>query len=244
MNWWHRLNNKFIKRIPYQDRFIMRLPSSTIGCGMLHEGNIYLMDYAVRHMPPGGYVLEIGSWGGLSTNLLLHLMKKYNRQEEFLGCDPWWYSYQEGRAGEAVFIDGREDISRKEFMEYIRQSFINSVSLFNKSNFPYTFQMTSDDFFAQMDKKAILTDVFGRNIVADKAISFCYIDGNHTYDFVKRDFENVDHYLIDNGLILFDDSMDGDQFGSTHFMKEIKQNPSYTVIAKNPNYLIQKKPKR
>jgi len=219
----------------------MRLPSSTIGSGMLHEGNIYLMDHAIRHMPPGGYVLEIGSWGGLSTNLLLHLMKKYHRQEVFLGCDPWKYSYQDDEVGEPDFIDGREDISRKEYMEYIRQGFIDSVSLFNRSKLPYTFQMTSDEFFAQMDKKTSITDLFGRSMVPDKGISFCYIDGNHTYDFVKRDFENVDRYLIDNGLILFDDSMDGDQFGSAHFMKEIKQNPSYKVIKKNPNYLIQKK---
>lgn len=240
MNWWHRLRNKRIKRIPYSDRFIMRLPSSTIGCGMLHEGNIYLMDHAIRHMPAGGYVLEIGSWGGLSTNLLLHLMKKYNRQELFLGCDPWWYSYREGGAGEPECIDGREDISRKDYMEYIRLGFMDSVSLFSKSNLPYTFQMTSDEFFKQIGEKASLTDVFGRNMVPDKGISFCYIDGNHTYDFVKRDFENADQHLILHGMILFDDSMDGDQFGSAHFMKEIRKNQAYKIVAKNPNYLIQK----
>ena len=71
-------------------------------------------------------------------------------------------------------------------------------------------------------------------------ISFCYIDGNHTYDFAKRDFENLDPYLELGGLVLFDDSSDLDTFGLTRLMKEIKRNKKYELVMKNPNYLFKK----
>lgn len=238
INRWIR--NKFIKKVSYEDRYIVRLPSSTMGCGMLHPGNIYLMDYAVRNMPTGAYVMEIGSWAGLSTNLLLHLMKKYGRKEKFTGCDPWLYSYNEGKETEPTFIDGREDISRMEYMDYIRQGFINSVTILNKTKLPFTCHLTSDEYFERIHRRLILTDVFGRDFRFEGGLSFCYIDGNHTYEYVKRDFENVDQHLLRGGMILLDDSDRSDPFGSARFMREVKMNPSYKVIARNPNYLVQK----
>lgn len=235
-----KLLQKFVKKLPYNDRFILRLPSSTIGCGMLHEGNPYLMDYAIKNMPEGNYVLEIGSWAGLSTNLLLHLMKKYNRKEQFLGCDPWMYGYDDSKEGDSYFIDGRDDVSRTTYMEYIKKGFKESVLLFHPDRLPHTFHLKSDDFFEHFSRQSELTDVFGRSTKLEGSLSFCYIDGNHTYEFVKRDFENATKHLLVNGMILFDDSWDGAQFGSAHFMSEIKKNPNYRVLDKNPNYLIQK----
>ena len=62
------IGKKRIKKIPV-DHFIRRLGSSVIGKAMLHEGNIYLMDYAIQNMPKKGNVIEIGSFAGHSTNL-------------------------------------------------------------------------------------------------------------------------------------------------------------------------------
>ena len=50
------------------------------------------------------------------------------------------------------------------------------------------------------------SDVFGRSFQLGGPISFCYIDGNHTDDLAKRDFENCDRYLEKGGFVLFDDS--------------------------------------
>lgn len=235
-----RLLHKLIKKLPYTDRFVIRLPSATLGCGMLHEGNIFLMDHAIQNMPAAKYVLEIGSWGGLSTNMLLHFMRKHDRKEQFLGCDPWLYQYNEQEAEHEFGIDGRDDISRMEYMAYIRKGFMDSVRLFNKDRLPFTVPLKSDDFFDSFDKKAALTDVFGRTSILEGAFSFAYVDGNHAYEFVKRDFENVNKHLVVKGFILFDDSFDGAQFGSAQLMKEIKRNPNFRVVYKNPNYLVQK----
>lgn len=211
-----------------------------IGCGMLDDGNIYLLDFAIQNMPKGKYVLEIGSWAGLSTNLILHLMRKHGREEQFLGCDPWLYAYNDNESEDTYPIDGRDDISRADYMEYIKKGFIDAALLFHKDNLPYTFRLKSDDFFEHFEQKSVLTDVFGRSTPLDGSISFCYIDGNHAYKNVKRDFENVNRYLIVNGMILFDDSWDGANFGSAQLMREIKNNPNFKVLDKNPNYLIQK----
>jgi hypothetical protein len=83
-------------------------------------------------------------------------------------------------------------------------------------------------------------DVLEREIQLGGKISFAYIDGNHSYEFAKRDFENVDKYLETGGFILFDDSSDDSQWEVRRVIEEIKRNSNYEVIIKNPNYLIRK----
>ena len=72
-------------------------------------------------------------------------------------------------------------------------------------------------------------------------ISFAYIDGNHYYDYAKRDFENVDKNLEIGGFILFDDSADtADKFEVWRVIDEIKKSGKYEIIKNNPNYLMKK----
>jgi hypothetical protein len=221
---------------------VNRLRSLVIGEGMLHEGNIYLIDFALKKMPPLGCVIEIGSYGGLSTNLILYLLKVNNRTEHLLNCDPWIYEgFNDKSETNPTKIDGRTDISRIEYAEYMRNAFVKGVEFLNKENLPYSFQLSSDEFFHQYKHKTKTEDLFGRTIQLGSPISFAYIDGNHQYDFVKRDFEHVDEFLMESGFILFDDSMDGLPFGSARFMQEMRKNKRYQFIRKNPNYLFQKR---
>jgi hypothetical protein len=71
-------------------------------------------------------------------------------------------------------------------------------------------------------------------------LSFAYIDGNHTYEYAKRDFINVHQNLVPRGFILFDDTTDDNPFGLTKLIKEIKKRSDYALVFKNPNYLFQK----
>jgi hypothetical protein len=71
-------------------------------------------------------------------------------------------------------------------------------------------------------------------------IAFCYIDGNHSYQFAKRDFENADKFLEIHGFILFDDSSDDSVFGCKNLMPEIIQSERYELVCKNPNYFFKK----
>lgn len=235
-----KLSNRRIKRIE-KDPFLKRIKSLIIGEGMLHEGNIYLMDFAIKQMPDKGHILEIGSYGGLSTNLMLHLSSKHGRNQKVVSCDPWIYEgYDDFKGVPSTTIDGREDVTRSDYSKYMKTAFISATKFLNKEQLPHSFQFTSDEFFKRYDAQTLEADVFGRNVLLDQAISFAYIDGNHAYEYAKRDFENVDKYLLKSGFILFDDSIDDSGFGSALFMDEMKKNPNYKLVDKNPNYLFEK----
>lgn len=222
-----------------EDLYLKRLRSLVIGEGMLHEGNPYLINHAIAHMPENGIVLEIGSYGGLSTNLMLYLMRKHQRANLLFTCDPWIYGgYINGYHSNDPFIDGRTDVSRDAYGKYLKQAFIQGIQFLNGQHLPHSFQYTSDEFFEMYRNNTSETDVFGNKAPLGKAISFAYIDGNHDWEFVERDFENVHRLLLSGGFILFDDSIDGTDFGSARFMQVMMQHPAYKLVAKNPNYLF------
>ena len=56
----------------------------------------------------------------------------------------------------------------------------------------------------------------------------------------EGDLENADRYLSPRGFILFDDSADGSGWEVCKVVEEVLNSSSYHLIAKNPNYLVQK----
>lgn len=60
---WHKLLRLFRSKKTASDDFIKRIRSLVIGEGMLQEGNINLIEYAIKNMPHEGSVVEIGSYG-------------------------------------------------------------------------------------------------------------------------------------------------------------------------------------
>jgi hypothetical protein len=117
---------------------------------------------------------------------------------------------------------------------------MRNVEFFSPKSKPHTIESTSDEFFALWNKSETTCDIFGRTIKLGGKISFCYVDGNHTYEFAKRDFHNVNTHLELGGYVLFDDSSDANLFGLTRLMKEIKRNQYYKLVMTNPNYLFKK----
>ena len=231
--------SKKIKQI--NDQYIKRLRCSVIGEGMLHPGNPYLMDYAIKNMPSNGIVLEIGVYGGLSTNLLLHLLNTNNRKEELYGCDAWVYEGYNDYLGKIdAHIDGRPDIARRDYTQYIKESFIKSTTFLNQNSLPHTCHLFSDDFFEQWNHTNDFTDVFGRKFKIEANISFAYIDGDHSYQQTEKDFNNVANRLVIGGYVLIDDSAKVATFGSSRYIKQIKKDSRFEIVANNPNFLIRK----
>lgn len=224
------------------DDFIKRIRSLVIGEGMLKEGNIGLIDFALKNMPDEGNVLEIGSYGGLSTNLIIHLMRKYQLEHLFYTCDAWIYEGYKDYLQDitSLCIDGRDDVLRTEYSTYLKNAFINSTRFLSSQNLPYSFHLYSDSFFESWNNNKIELDIFGRSVALGGSISFAYIDGGHSYEVAWKDFNNVVANLVKNGFILLDDSADGQNFGSAEIIAKIKKDNRFKVIAKNPNYLIQK----
>ncbi len=240
------LGNKLLNRKQYRssphDDFILRLRCSVIGEGMLHPGNIYLMEHAIQQMPEGGCVLEIGSYGGLSANLLTYLMQKHQRQAPLFCCDAWVYEGFHDEKGQATpYMDGRSDVLRTDYMAHIKASFVQSAKLLSAHHLPHAIHLDSDRFFEAWNAGKTVVDVFERKTKLGGPIAFAYIDGNHAYDFAKRDFEHVARSLLPGGLVLLDDSAKHQKFGSAKLAQELRENSSFEVIMANPHYLFQKK---
>jgi hypothetical protein len=209
-----------------------------VNAGMLDNGNIVAMDHAIANMPAGA-VIEIGSFCGLSANVITHLLRRHQRTAPFFSCDPWLF---EG-ADTSHTPMGDGGITFGEYRELVRTSFIRNVQAFSRHQMPHALEMISDTFFEYWENDATVKDVFGRTTTAGGPIAFAYIDGDHRYDQARRDFENVDRHLAPGGFILFDDSADFSGWEVCRLVQELNESsPSYTLTGKYPNYLFQKHP--
>jgi hypothetical protein len=204
--------------------------------GFLVRGNLQAFECCIRNMPPNGAIIEIGSFLGLSTNLIVYATIKYKRDNPFFTCDPWVF------AGADKPKSGYFSTGSQEYRDWVMQLFKMNTSLFSKGREPYTIEAFSDRFFELWTSNATAVDVWGRQVRLGGPISFSYIDGAHTYDEVKADFVNVDRHLLPGGFILFDDSSDSDIYEDVkRVVAEVKTHPSYELVLKVPNYCFRKK---
>jgi hypothetical protein len=209
---------------------------SYANAGMLARGNVDCIDYAMRHLPSDAPLLEIGSFCGLSTNVITYLKRKHHATNRLVTCDKWIFEGAEtgGRLADCDWVD------HPQYKAFVKDTFMRNVNLFSAPDLPYTVELFSDEFFQAWDAKQVRSDVFGRELPLGGPLAFCFIDGNHTYDFARRDFENTDRHLVPGGFILFDDSGDGAYEGLSQLMGEIAKTGRYELIAHNPNYFFRK----
>jgi len=69
-----------------------------------------------------------------------------------------------------------------------------------------------------------------------ESLDFLFIDGDHTYDGVKKDFEIYGRYVRKNGIIAFHDIVPGPSErvgGVPRFWNEIKHQFDYVELVKN-----------
>lgn len=205
--------------------------------GILVPGNLYCMDFAIRNLPSQAPILEIGSFCGLSTNIISYFKGKHGVTNPFFTCEPW--AFEEAEEGATI---GASDITQAEYREFARQTFIRNTRMFSRKALPFTVEMYSDDFFQAWSEHREVEHVHGGRVQLGGRLSFCYIDGNHAYDQVRRDFEHCNAHLEAGGFILFDDSADGWGWeGVRRVVAEVRRQGGYELVIKNPNYLFQKK---
>ncbi len=204
--------------------------------GMLEPGNLYCFEYAIKNLPSDRPIIEIGSFCGLSTNLINFYLTQFSKTNKLVTCDKWVF---EGGEDPGALLGG-STIKHIEYKNFVKDTYMRNVSFFSKHKLPYTIECFSDEFFRRWNSGEKTTDVFNREIDLGGKISFAYIDGNHTYEFAKRDFQNTDKWLEKGGFILFDDSGDLSNWEVKKVISEIKQSGTYEVVAANPNYLVRK----
>jgi hypothetical protein len=210
---------------------------SYANAGMLVRGNVDCIDYAIRHLPSAAPLIEIGSFCGLSTNVISYLKRKHGASNRLVTCDRWAFEGAEGggRLGDCDWID------HPHYKAFVKETYLRNIRMFSAPDLPYTVEKFSDEFFAAWDAGETQVDVLGREIRLGGPIAFCFIDGNHSYDFARRDFENTDRHLEPGGFVLFDDSGDGTDWGVCKVVAEVAASGRYELIANNPNYFFRKR---
>ena len=204
--------------------------------GWLQRGNLYCFDYALRRLPPGTAILEIGSFTGLSTTILLTYRARIGASNPLFTCDRWNLA-DAGSQG----LGPQGLVPATDYDAFIKDSFIRNVRFFGRGELPSTIELWSDDFFAAWRAGRELVDVFGRPARLGGPLGFVFIDGNHRYDFARRDFDNTDEFLAPGGFVLLDDSADAFGLDPARLAREIARRPDYELIIKNPNYLFRKR---
>jgi hypothetical protein len=215
------------------DEFVTQL--CYINAGIMEKGNLHSFDYVIGHLPSPAPILEIGSYCGLSANLLTYLKHKHGVLNQLITCDKWEFQKPEG----ATDVVGRSPIRYKELEGFARESYIRNIKMFSAYDLPFTFEMTSDEFFRCWSAQETKTDVLGRQLTLGGPLSFCFIDGNHTHEYARRDFLNCDAHLQDDGFILFDDST-LEKDGVRLVIPEVLASGRYKLVARNPYHLFQK----
>lgn len=165
--------------------------------GFLTDGNKYCFNYVAKNLVSDNPILEIGSLCGLSTNAITYYLWKNNKINKLITCDKWIINTftPEGNLGDYY-------LSYESYRQFLKQTYINNIKMFSSHNLPYTIEEFSDDFFKMWAENKETADIMGRQIKLGGKFSFCYIDGNHDYEYVKRDFENTDKFLESGGLYI------------------------------------------
>jgi hypothetical protein len=109
--------------------------------GYLINGNVEAIECALRHMPDGGAIVEIGAFLGLSTNIIAYGAHKYGRKNPFFTCDPWKF------AGSDKPKAGYFSTGTKDYRDWVTTIYKMNLRLFSPNFAPYTIEAFSDRFF-------------------------------------------------------------------------------------------------
>jgi len=131
----------------------------------------------LRVLPKGAVGAEIGVWKGDFSEQILEIAQP----RKLHLVDPW--SFQPDFS-DRMF--GGKVAKNQGDMDAIFQE--TQARLAGHENIRY-WRMSSDDFFAQLDEP----------------LDWIYIDGNHFYEWVKRDIENALKVIKPGGIVCGDD---------------------------------------
>lgn len=157
-------------------------------------------------------ILEIGVH---RSSFSRELYNKFNPQKMYL-VDPWKALddeiYEESFYGNS---DNNNQAMQDQYYSEVVKNFENEI----KDNRVEIFRDTSDNFFLSNKIK----------------FDLIYIDGNHLYEYVKRDISNSLKYLNINGIIVLDDYLVKGwwQDGVTKAVNDFKNNNKIKILEKH-----------
>jgi hypothetical protein len=194
----------------------------THGATDLHLGDGLIVYSIIQHMRAKNCVC-IGSGGGFIPRIMTQARYDLHQQGIFEGNS----DYNWGDIGATYVVDACNGIGGPNDLE-------NEESFYRKSFHPRFIKSTSErayyDFF----------------VIQDIKIDVLFIDGDHSYEGVKLDFELYSKILSPKGIILIHDTdgeyeeslivsedakKDHHRFdGPSRLVKELQQNPEWNLV--------------
>lgn len=194
----------------------------THGATDLHMGDGIMVYSIIQHMKAKNCVC-IGSGGGFIPRIMTQARVDLHKQNIFEGNG----DYNWGDIGTTYVVDACNGVGGPNDLD-------NEESFYRKNFYPRFIKSTSVDAYY---------DFFVRQ---DIKIDVLWIDGDHTYEGVKTDFELYSKILSDNGIIIIHDTdsnyeetlivsedakKDHYRFdGPAKLVKELQENPEWNLI--------------
>jgi len=179
---------EIISSLIYTSKYNLKRYKTNIE-GWLSLPEVSLLHKIAKSLPNRSKVLEIGCYGGFSTAVILDALKESN--SILYSIDPFDYDMDRQKKE----IDSTKNIISKELgLEYfIYKPSMESVSKLLKSYGFQNFRLIQDYSYKVSKKWKHKLDML-------------WIDGNHDYPEVKRDYLDWSPFLKKGGVIVFHDA--------------------------------------
>ena len=194
----------------------------THGATDLHMGDGLVVYSIIQHMRAKNCVC-IGSGGGFIPRIMTQARIDLHKSKIFIGDG----NYSWGDIGATYVIDACNGVGGPNDLE-------NKESFYNTHFHPRFIKETSENAF------------YNFFVLQDIKVDFLFIDGDHSYEGVKLDFDLYSTILSENGVIIIHDTDDKfennlivsedakkDHYsfdGPAKLVKEIQKNPSWNLI--------------
>ena len=206
----------------------------THGGTVEHMGDGLMVYSIIQHMRAKNCVC-IGSGGGYIPRIMTQARIDLHKQNIFEGNG----DYNWGDIGASYVVDACNGVGGPNDLD-------NEESFYRTNYYPRFIKSTSEeayyDFFVRQDIK----------------IDVLWIDGDHSYEGVKTDFELYSNIMNDKGIIIIHDTdekyeetlivsedakKDHHRFdGPSRFVKELEKNPNYNLINLHNFRILMDKP--
>jgi len=194
----------------------------THGATEEHLGDGMVVYSLIQHMRAKNCVC-IGSGGGYIPRIMTQAKLDLHKQGIFEGDDNLTW----GDIGTTYLVDACNGVGGPNDLE-------DENSYYRYTFHPRLIKSTSEEAY------------YNFFVMQDIKIDFLFIDGDHSYEGVKKDFELYSTLLTDKGIIVIHDTdsdyeetlivsedvkKDHHRFdGPSKFIKELEKNPMYNLI--------------
>jgi len=192
------------------------------GATDLHMGDGIIVYSLIQHLRAKNCVC-IGSGGGYIPRIITQARIDLHKQGIFDGND----NYNWGDIGATYVVDACNGVGGPTDLE-------NEDSFYRKTFYPRFIKDTSENAY------------YNFFVLHDIKVDLLFIDGDHTYEGVKKDFDLYSNLLSNNGIIVVHDTdenyennlivsedakKDYHKFdGPAILIKELQENPEWNLI--------------